>query len=113
MIVMIDNYDSFTYNLVQYLRQLGAEVNVFRNDAITIPELVRMAPAGIVISPGPGRPEQAGISVESLDLSEAFGRIDRLLTVSRVEKRGETLTGSPESQARGIITFLKKHGFLE
>jgi anthranilate synthase/aminodeoxychorismate synthase-like glutamine amidotransferase len=64
MIVMIDNYDSFTYNLVQYLKILGAQVSVFRNDAVSIPELVDLNPAGFVISPGPGRPEAAGISVE-------------------------------------------------
>jgi anthranilate synthase component 2 len=64
MIVMIDNYDSFTYNLVQYLKILGARVRVFRNDALSIPELVDLNPAGLVISPGPGRPESAGISVE-------------------------------------------------
>jgi anthranilate synthase component 2 len=63
MIVMIDNYDSFTYNLVQYLRQLGAHVKVVRNDAVTVDELVSWEPAGIVISPGPGRPESAGISL--------------------------------------------------
>ena len=66
MIVMIDNYDSFTYNLVQYLRQLGAEVAVYRNDAITLAELAALNPAGIVISPGPGRPESAGISLETI-----------------------------------------------
>ena len=64
MIVMIDNYDSFTYNLVQYLKILGAQVRVFRNDAVSIRELVDLNPAGFVISPGPGRPEAAGISVE-------------------------------------------------
>jgi anthranilate synthase component 2 len=66
MIVMIDNYDSFTYNLVQYLRQLGAEVSVFRNDALTLPELTALNPAGIVISPGPGRPDAAGISIPAI-----------------------------------------------
>ncbi len=63
MIVMIDNYDSFTYNLVQYLEQLGADVKVVRNDAVTMAELVALVPSGIVISPGPGRPEAAGLSV--------------------------------------------------
>ncbi|MFZ2041658.1 MAG: aminodeoxychorismate/anthranilate synthase component II [Desulfobacterales bacterium] len=63
MIVMIDNYDSFTYNLVQYLMQLGAAVTVVRNDALSVPQLQALAPAGIVISPGPGRPETAGISL--------------------------------------------------
>jgi len=64
MIVMIDNYDSFTYNLVQYLKILGTQVRVFRNDAVSLKELVDLNPAGFVISPGPGRPESAGISVE-------------------------------------------------
>jgi anthranilate synthase component II len=64
MIAMIDNYDSFTYNLVQYLKILGTRVSVFRNDAVSIGELVDLDPAGFVISPGPGRPEAAGISVE-------------------------------------------------
>jgi len=63
MIVMIDNYDSFTFNLVQYLMQLGAAVTVVRNDALSVPQLQALAPAGIVISPGPGRPETAGISL--------------------------------------------------
>ncbi|RLB75361.1 MAG: anthranilate/aminodeoxychorismate synthase component II [Deltaproteobacteria bacterium] len=62
MIAVIDNYDSFTYNLVQYLGELGAEVQVFRNDAVTVDELERLSPSHIVISPGPGRPEDAGIS---------------------------------------------------
>lgn len=63
MIVIIDNYDSFTYNLVQYLRQLEAEVKVVRNDAVSLEELSSWKPSGIVISPGPGRPESAGISL--------------------------------------------------
>jgi anthranilate synthase component II len=63
MIVVIDNYDSFTYNLVQYLQILGAEVKVVRNDAVSVSELASWNPAGIVISPGPCRPETAGISV--------------------------------------------------
>src|SRR5471030_2511369 len=64
MILMIDNYDSFTYNLVQYLGELKAKVEVYRNDALTIADIRKMKPAKIVISPGPGRPEDAGISVE-------------------------------------------------
>ena len=63
MIIMIDNYDSFTYNLVQYMGQIGAVVDVFRNDKISVPEIEALNPAGIVISPGPGRPESAGISL--------------------------------------------------
>ena len=64
MLLMIDNYDSFTYNLVQYLGELGATVKTYRNDAITVKEIERMQPAQIVISPGPCTPKEAGISVE-------------------------------------------------
>jgi len=64
MLLMIDNYDSFTYNLVHLFEELGAEVRVFRNDAITVEEAEALAPAQLVISPGPGRPADAGISVE-------------------------------------------------
>jgi anthranilate synthase component II len=63
MILVIDNYDSFTYNLVQYLGMLGAEVEVVRNDAISLEDAARMSPAAAVISPGPCRPEDAGISI--------------------------------------------------
>ncbi|MDD5156079.1 MAG: aminodeoxychorismate/anthranilate synthase component II [Candidatus Omnitrophica bacterium] len=62
MILMIDNYDSFTYNLVQYLAELRQEVRVFRNDKITVDKIKKLKPSRIVISPGPGRPEDAGIS---------------------------------------------------
>jgi anthranilate synthase/aminodeoxychorismate synthase-like glutamine amidotransferase len=64
MILVIDNYDSFTYNLVQYLGELGAEIRVRRNDEITVGEVEAMAPEQILISPGPGRPEAAGVSVD-------------------------------------------------
>jgi len=64
MLLMIDNYDSFTYNLVQYLGELGEEIRVFRNDAITIQEIQKLGPERIVISPGPCTPNEAGISVE-------------------------------------------------
>ena len=73
MIAMIDNYDSFTYNLVQYLRELGMPVEVFRNDKISVQDIGDINPIGIVISPGPGRPEQAGISLELLN--EFSGKI--------------------------------------
>ncbi len=62
MILVIDNYDSFTYNIVQYLGELGAHVSVFRNDAITLEEIEGLNPTHIVISPGPGTPRDAGIS---------------------------------------------------
>jgi anthranilate synthase component 2 len=64
MILMIDNYDSFTYNLVQYFGELKADMKVFRNDVLTVSQIEGMKPEKIVISPGPGRPEDAGISVE-------------------------------------------------
>jgi len=64
MILVIDNYDSFTYNLVQYLGDLGADLNVARNDAITLDEIERLAPERIVISPGPCTPREAGISCD-------------------------------------------------
>jgi anthranilate synthase/aminodeoxychorismate synthase-like glutamine amidotransferase len=66
MIVVIDNYDSFTYNLVQYLGELGEEPCVFRNDAITVPELLARAPEAIVISPGPCTPAEAGVSTPAV-----------------------------------------------
>jgi len=66
MLVMIDNYDSFTYNLVQYLGELGEDIRVFRNDKITVKEIEKMAPERIVISPGPCTPKEAGISVETI-----------------------------------------------
>jgi anthranilate synthase/aminodeoxychorismate synthase-like glutamine amidotransferase len=66
MLLMIDNYDSFTYNLYQYLCELGAEVEVYRNDKITVEDIDSMAPERIVISPGPGTPDEAGISVDTV-----------------------------------------------
>ncbi|VAW94838.1 Anthranilate synthase, amidotransferase component @ Para-aminobenzoate synthase, amidotransferase component [hydrothermal vent metagenome] len=66
MLLMIDNYDSFTYNLVQYFGELGAEVNVIRNDQITIAEIEKLNPQQLVISPGPCTPNEAGISVEAI-----------------------------------------------
>ncbi|MDA7852484.1 aminodeoxychorismate/anthranilate synthase component II [Porticoccaceae bacterium] len=66
MILMIDNYDSFTYNVVQYLAELKADVQVYRNDEISIADIERLAPEKIVISPGPCTPNEAGISVETI-----------------------------------------------
>ena len=67
MLLMIDNYDSFTYNLVQYLGELGEDVRVFRNDEITLEEIALLAPRAIVISPGPCTPKEAGISVPLIE----------------------------------------------
>jgi anthranilate synthase/aminodeoxychorismate synthase-like glutamine amidotransferase len=77
-ILMIDNFDSFTYNLVQGFRSLGADVEVFRNNAITIDEAKAMAPDFIVVSPGPGRPSDAGIS---MSIIESFAPIIPILGV--------------------------------
>lgn len=72
MIVMIDNYDSFTYNIVQYLSELGADLMVFRNDEITTGEILSLEPEALVLSPGPGRPEGAGILLDLI--KDAAGR---------------------------------------
>jgi anthranilate synthase component II len=66
MVLVLDNYDSFTYNLVQYLGELGAEVSVVRNDAATVDAVAAMRPDRLVISPGPGRPEDAGITMAAI-----------------------------------------------
>jgi len=78
MILVIDNYDSFTYNLVQYLGELGADPRVYRNDAVTLGEIRAMRPSHIVISPGPGEPSDGGISV---DLIRAFHQRTPILGV--------------------------------
>jgi anthranilate synthase/aminodeoxychorismate synthase-like glutamine amidotransferase len=78
MILVIDNYDSFTYNLVQYLGELGAEIVVRRNNEVTLDEIRVMKPSKILISPGPGRPESAGVSV---DVIKAFGAHTPILGV--------------------------------
>ena len=66
MLLMIDNYDSFTFNLVQYLQELGAEVRVERNDALSVAQIEALAPDKIVISPGPCTPNEAGVSLDVL-----------------------------------------------
>jgi para-aminobenzoate synthetase component II len=76
MLLMIDNYDSFTYNLVQYLGELGADVQVYRNDQITVAEIERLGPEKIVISPGPCTPTEAGISCDII--REFAGRVPLL-----------------------------------
>jgi anthranilate synthase component 2 len=73
MILMIDNYDSFTYNLVQYLGELGADVQVYRNDALSVEQVAALAPARIVISPGPCTPNEAGICLDLI--RELGGRV--------------------------------------
>jgi anthranilate synthase component 2 len=78
MLLVIDNYDSFTYNLVQYLGELGADLIVRRNDAVTVEEVGELAPQGIVLSPGPCAPAQAGVTV---DVIRAWGATTPILGV--------------------------------
>ncbi len=78
MILVIDNYDSFTYNLVQYLGELGGEMRVHRNDEVSVDDVEAMKPSGILISPGPGRPERAGVT---LDVIRRFGSSTPILGV--------------------------------
>lgn len=70
MILVIDNYDSFTYNIVQYLGELGAECQIFRNDAVSVEDIKQINPSHIIISPGPGTPDESGVS---LDVIKNFG----------------------------------------
>jgi len=113
-VLVIDNYDSFTYNLVQYLGELGQDVRVFRNDAITVDEIAALKPDKIVISPGPCTPKEAGVSVETIaklagkipilgvclghqSIGEAFGgevvRAERLMhgKTSMIQHDGKTI----------------------
>lgn len=78
MLLMIDNYDSFTWNLVQYFAELGAEVKVVRNDEYTVPELLAMQPERVVISPGPCTPNEAGVSLAAI---QAFAGLVPILGV--------------------------------
>ena len=78
MIIIIDNYDSFTYNLVQYIGSINPDIEVYKNDKITINEIKNKNPHGIVISPGPGKPEDAGISI---DIIQTFGKYIPILGI--------------------------------
>jgi anthranilate synthase/aminodeoxychorismate synthase-like glutamine amidotransferase len=118
MLLMIDNYDSFTYNLYQYLAELGAEVVTVRNDKITLEEIEEMGPQGIVISPGPGTPSEAGISMEVI---LRFGPRLPILGVclghqcigaaygARVDRAGEIRHGKTSAvhhQGQGVLAGL-------
>ncbi len=118
MLLMIDNYDSFTYNLVQYLQSLGAEVKVVRNDALTVEEIARLQPERIVISPGPCTPNEAGVS---LDVIERLGSTTPILGVclghqsigqaygGKVIRAGQIMHGKTSRirhEGRGVFTGL-------
>ena len=115
MILVIDNYDSFTYNLVQYLGELGAEPEVVRNDAVDMSGISAMRPEGIVISPGPGTPDDAGVSLEVIRglgsgipilgvclghqaIGQAFGA-----TVARARRQMHGKTSAVEHDGRGVF----------
>jgi anthranilate synthase/aminodeoxychorismate synthase-like glutamine amidotransferase len=119
MLLLIDNYDSFTFNLAQYLGELGAEVVVRRNNEITLDEIDMMRPAHIVISPGPGRPEQAGVSI---DVIKRFGPAIPMLGVclghqamgaafgGRVVRAGQLMHGKTsmvDHDGRGVFKDLQ------
>ena len=123
VIAMIDNYDSFTYNLVQYLRELGAEVDVYRNDAIDVAGLRQLAPRAVVISPGPCTPDEAGVSMEVIRsfagelpilgvclghqcLAQVFGG-----RIVRAERLMHGKTSPIEHDGRGLFAGLGQ-GFL-
>ncbi|HSG22190.1 MAG TPA: aminodeoxychorismate/anthranilate synthase component II, partial [Azonexus sp.] len=91
MLLMIDNYDSFTYNLVQYFGELGQDVQVYRNDAITVGEVARLNPQYLVISPGPCAPAQAGISLAAI--REFAGKIPLLGVCLGHQSIGEAFGG--------------------
>lgn len=91
MIVMIDNYDSFTFNLVQYLAEMGEKLMVFRNDEVTVEGVLDVKPEKIVISPGPGRPEDAGISIDLI--KAAAGKIPVLGVCLGHQAIGEAFGG--------------------
>ncbi len=118
MILVIDNYDSFTYNLVQYLGELGATLEVARNDALDVDGVARLAPERIVISPGPGNPDQAGVSLEVIRrlgpttpilgvclghqaIGQAFGA-----TVARARAQMHGKTSSIRHDDRGVFAGL-------
>jgi anthranilate synthase component 2 len=90
-ILLLDNYDSFTYNLVHYVGELGAQVDVHRNDKISVADILRMKPDGIVISPGPGTPQQSGICLELI--KAASGKIPIFGVCLGMQAMGEAFGG--------------------
>ena len=111
MLLMIDNYDSFTYNLVQYFGELGQEVKVVRNDALDVAGIAALAPARIVISPGPCTPDQAGVSLAVL--SELSGRVPILGVCLGHQAIGQAYGGDVVRAGRimhGKTSRIRHHG---
>jgi anthranilate synthase component 2 len=111
MILMIDNFDSFTYNLVQYFGELGAEVKVVRNNAVTLEDIERLAPAQIVISPGPCTPNEAGISLPAI--GRFAGRIPILGVCLGHQAIGQAFGGKVVKAARvmhGKVSVVRHDG---
>ncbi|KJS02986.1 MAG: anthranilate synthase component II [Peptococcaceae bacterium BRH_c4a] len=100
LLLIIDNYDSFTYNLAQYFSELGADVTVERNDALTVTDIEKISPAGLVISPGPGRPEGAGITN---DVIRRFAGSIPILGVCLGHQAIGSVYGGPVVRARTIM----------
>ena len=111
MLLVIDNYDSFTYNLVQYLGELGQDVRVVRNDAVTVDEIAAMKPERIVISPGPCTPNEAGVSVETIN--RLAGKIPILGVCLGHQSIGEAFGGEVVRAGRlmhGKTSWIKHDG---
>ena len=111
MLLVIDNYDSFTYNLVQYLGELGQDVRVVRNDAITVDEIASLKPERIVISPGPCTPKEAGVSVETI--KRLAGKIPILGVCLGHQSIGEAFGGEVVRAGRlmhGKTSWIKHDG---
>ncbi|GAA0830755.1 MULTISPECIES: anthranilate synthase component II [Gammaproteobacteria] len=111
MLLMIDNYDSFTYNLVQYFRELGAEVCVYRNDEISLEEIAQLAPSHLVISPGPCTPNEAGISMDAI--REFAGKIPILGICLGHQSIGQVFGGDvirAKNVMHGKTSLIYHHG---
>src|SRR3989344_3911168 len=104
MLLMIDNYDSFTYNLVQYLGELGEDVRVYRNDQISVAEIEKLKPDHIVISPGPCTPNEAGVSVETIQ--KLGGKIPILGVCLGHQSIGQAYGGENVHANQGVFTGL-------